>query len=94
MAQPRRTVEVAALAVVPAAASGAKVSIRAGMVGVRAGHARFEVLTPTLIRLEYSPNDRFEDRRTVVAQDRKMRSWAKKPKKSAPAASAAACSQE
>lgn len=64
------TAVVAGLAVVPAAASGAKPGVSAGSAVVRAGHARFEVLTPTLIRLEYSPDGRFEDRRTVVAQDR------------------------
>lgn len=37
---------------------------------VRAGQARFEVLSPTLVRLEYAPDGRFEDRATVVAQDR------------------------
>ncbi len=37
---------------------------------IRAGHARIEVLSPTLIRLEYSSDDRFENRPTMVAQDR------------------------
>ena len=35
-----------------------------------AGHARFEVLSPTLIRLEYAPNGRFENRTTTVGIDR------------------------
>jgi hypothetical protein len=34
------------------------------------GHARFEVLTPTLIRLEYAAHGRFENRPTMVATDR------------------------
>src|SRR3954471_19309574 len=34
---------------------------------VRDGHARFEVLSPTLIRLEYADDDRFEDGRTMTA---------------------------
>src|SRR5437763_10694870 len=33
---------------------------------VRAGAARFEVLTPTLIRLEYAQDGRFENRRTMT----------------------------
>jgi hypothetical protein len=59
----------AGLAVVPASALGAHPAAARSHV-VRAGDARFEVLTPTLIRLEYSPGGRFEDRPTVVAQDR------------------------
>jgi len=34
---------------------------------VRAGPVRFEVLTPTLIRLEYAQDDRFENRPTMTA---------------------------
>ncbi|MEV7040439.1 TIM-barrel domain-containing protein [Amycolatopsis sp. NPDC051061] len=37
---------------------------------VRDGHARFEVLTPTLIRLEYAGDDRFEVRPTFNAVGR------------------------
>src|SRR5947209_20188331 len=33
---------------------------------VVAGPARFEVLTPTLIRLEYARDRRFENRRTIT----------------------------
>jgi hypothetical protein len=33
----------------------------------RVGHARFEVVSPTLIRLEYSATDHFENRSTLVA---------------------------
>jgi len=39
---------------------------------VRAGDARFEVLSPTLLRLEYSPDGRFEDSPTVNALVRNM----------------------
>ncbi|HVT64737.1 MAG TPA: TIM-barrel domain-containing protein [Mycobacteriales bacterium] len=38
--------------------------------GVQVGHARFEVLSPTLIRIEYAPDGHFENRPTAVAQDR------------------------
>ncbi len=31
------------------------------------GHARFEILSPTLIRMEYAPDGRFEDRPTLNA---------------------------
>lgn len=37
---------------------------------VVAGHARFEVLSPSLIRLEYAPDGQFENRPSIVAQDR------------------------
>jgi hypothetical protein len=37
---------------------------------VRDGHARFEVLSPTLIRLEYADDDRFEDGATMTAVNR------------------------
>src|SRR4051795_5194881 len=37
---------------------------------VRDGHARFEVLSPTLIRLEYADDDRFEDGQTMTAVNR------------------------
>jgi hypothetical protein len=36
------------------------------------GHARFEVLTPTLIRLEYAGDDRFQDAATFTALTRTM----------------------
>jgi hypothetical protein len=39
---------------------------------VRSGDARFEVLSPTLIRLEYSPSGSFENSPTVNAVDRRM----------------------
>ena len=39
---------------------------------VRAGKARIEVLSPTLLRLEYSPSDNFENSPTVNAINRRM----------------------
>ena len=39
---------------------------------VRSGGARIEVLSPTLLRLEYSPSGNFENRPTVNALDRRM----------------------
>jgi hypothetical protein len=60
----------AALGAVPATASGARPVGHGNPGAVRAGDARFEVLSPTLIRLEYAPGGRFEDRPTMVAQDR------------------------
>ena len=39
---------------------------------VRAGDARIEVLSPTLLRLEYSPSGNFENSPTVNAVDRRM----------------------
>ncbi|HVT22429.1 MAG TPA: TIM-barrel domain-containing protein [Mycobacteriales bacterium] len=62
---------VAAIAAVPnLAARGGPV--RGGPPhAVRAGDARFEVLSPTLIRMEYAPDGQFEDRPTMVARDRR-----------------------
>ncbi|WP_436530801.1 TIM-barrel domain-containing protein [Actinoplanes sp. HUAS TT8] len=43
---------------------------------VRAGHLRVQVLSPTLLRLEYAADDRFEDRPTFNAVDRDPgRTW-------------------
>src|SRR5581483_6142368 len=39
---------------------------------VTAGHARFEFLTPSLVRLEYSPSGAFLDAPTAVVE---KRSW-------------------
>ncbi|MDT8915974.1 ricin-type beta-trefoil lectin domain protein [Amycolatopsis sp. PS_44_ISF1] len=36
------------------------------------GHARFEVLTPTLIRLEYAGDDRFQDQSSFTALNRNL----------------------
>jgi hypothetical protein len=38
---------------------------------VRSGHARIEVLSPTLLRLEYSPSGDFENNPTVNALNRR-----------------------
>ncbi len=38
---------------------------------VSTSHARFTVLSPTLLRLEYSPDGVFEDRRTLLAVNRR-----------------------
>jgi len=51
-----------------AGVAGRAATVRTGVI--HAGHARFEVLSPTLIRVEYSTRDDFENRPTVVAQDR------------------------
>jgi hypothetical protein len=40
---------------------------------VRDGRARFEVISPTLIRLEYASDRRFEDRPTLTAIHRPLR---------------------
>src|SRR6185437_11527734 len=37
---------------------------------VIAGHARFEFLTPSLVRMEYSPSGRFIDAPTAVVEKR------------------------
>ena len=39
---------------------------------VKSGNARFTVLTPEMIRIEYSDKGVFEDRATFVVQNRKM----------------------
>jgi len=40
---------------------------------VREGNARFQVITPTLIRLEYAADGRFEDRPSLNVVDRRRR---------------------
>jgi hypothetical protein len=35
------------------------------------GHRRFTLLAPGLVRMEYSPSGRFEDRRSMVAYEEK-----------------------
>ena len=39
---------------------------------VRAGQARFTILTPALMRLEWSPTDAFEDRPSLVFLNRRL----------------------
>ena len=58
------TPALAAVLAPPAAAGGAV---------VRDGNARFQVLTPTLIRVEYAADGRFEDRPTMTAINRRFR---------------------
>lgn len=58
---------VAAVPVVTAASGSAAadgISVRGDTV--RVGHARFEVLSSTLVRVEYASDDRFEDRPTMT----------------------------
>jgi hypothetical protein len=43
---------------------------REGDSTIVAGHARFEFLTPSLVRMEYSPTDAFVDSPTAVVQKR------------------------
>lgn len=45
-----------------------------GPAAVRDGAARFQVLTPTLIRAEYAEDGDFEDRRSLNAVNRRLRS--------------------
>src|SRR5437868_11302591 len=59
------------VAIAPASA-GAAPPAASGAV-VRDGKARFEVLTPTLIRLEYAADGRFENRATMTALNRRLR---------------------
>ena len=41
-----------------------------GTTAIVAGHARFEFLTPSLVRMEYSPSAAFVDTPTAVVQKR------------------------
>ena len=63
---------VAAVPVVTAASGSAAadgISVRGDTV--RVGHARFEVLSSTLVRVEYASDDRFEDRSTMTVPVRR-----------------------
>ena len=60
----------ACLAAGPPSAAGATAAARDATVVD--GRARFEVLTPTLIRMEYAGDGRFEDRPTFTAVDRHL----------------------
>src|SRR5438874_5586437 len=55
------------------AALGAAGPAAASATAIRDGRARFEVLAPTLIRLEYAADGRFEDRPTLIAANRRLR---------------------
>jgi hypothetical protein len=57
----------AAALAVPSQADAARSAV------VRDGNARFQVLSPTLIRLEYAADGRFEDRPTMTAVNRRFR---------------------
>ena len=47
----------------------------AGTTTITAGDARFEFLTPGLVRMEYSPAARFVDAPTAVVQKRDWAAW-------------------
>ncbi|MEV4703506.1 TIM-barrel domain-containing protein [Actinoplanes sp. NPDC049316] len=65
-----------ALAGVPGSALAAPRAPEIHGQTVRAGHLRVQVLSPTLLRLEYAADDRFEDRPTFTAVDRTpARTW-------------------
>ena len=64
---------VLSLFVAPSAASAAP---RIAGQSVQAGHLRVQVLSPTLLRVEYAADDRFENRPTFNAVDRAPgRTW-------------------
>jgi alpha-glucosidase (family GH31 glycosyl hydrolase) len=72
-----RTVAVAALALSVGLAPVACWAVAAsGTTAVTAGNARFEFLTPSLVRMEYSPSGTFVDAPTAVVQ---RRDWAAVP---------------
>jgi hypothetical protein len=60
----------ATIGLIPVAAAGSASRVADPSHAVVAGHARFEVLTPSMIRLEYSADGRFQNAPTMVAQDR------------------------
>jgi alpha-glucosidase (family GH31 glycosyl hydrolase) len=59
-------------AVASPASEAATAAPAASTTTVVDGHARFEVLTPTLIRLEYAGDDRFQDATTFTAINRSL----------------------
>ncbi|WP_433294665.1 TIM-barrel domain-containing protein [Actinoplanes sp. CA-030573] len=64
------------LVVTPGAALAAPPPCRVQGQTVQAGHLRVQVLSPTLLRLEYAASDSFEDRPTFNAVDRTPgRTW-------------------
>ena len=58
------------LVAIPGAALGAPLPAQIQGQSVRVEHLRVQVLSPTLLRLEYAANDSFEDRATFNAVDR------------------------
>ncbi|WP_067499403.1 TIM-barrel domain-containing protein [Actinoplanes sp. TFC3] len=65
-----------ALALLPGAALAAPAAPRVRGQSVQAGHLRVQVLSPTLLRLEYAADDAFENRSTFTAVNRNPgRTW-------------------
>ena len=67
-----RTFSAAAVALLVISQTHAAGSSLPATTQVTAGHARFEFLTPSLVRMEYSPSGSFVDAPSVVVQ---KRSW-------------------
>jgi hypothetical protein len=64
---------LAAAALAAAAGLGSPIAVQAaqpGLAEVRDGPARFQVVTPTVIRLEYAEDGNFEDRPTLTVPAR------------------------
>ncbi len=57
---------------VPEPASRSIVPVANPAAMVRAGHARFTVLTPELIRIEWAEDDRFEDHASLIFLNRNL----------------------
>ena len=60
------------LSAVSGFAAGAQNPVAREEATVRSGNARFTVLTPEMIRIEYSDKGLFEDRATFAIQNREM----------------------
>jgi len=65
-----RTVGAAAAASIVLAQTCSADTARTATTQVTAGHARFEFLTPSLVRMEYSPSGKFIDAPTAVVEKR------------------------
>src|SRR5687768_363468 len=68
----RRTPLAVAMVTAVVLASAAPVQAQSGASSVVSGSARFEVLSPTLIRMEYAGDRRFEERPTFNAINRQF----------------------
>src|SRR3954469_22491362 len=67
---------VLGVAGVPGAALAAPGAPKVHGQSVQAGHLRVQVLSPSLLRLEYAADDHFEDRPSFNAVDRRpARTW-------------------